>query len=179
MEGSLHSRAERARASQFDSPAPAGAGRLEIKHSGDGLVMASMGPISVALWRTKPTRLLFEIQRNELAKVVSAHRGSAAFMCIVQEGTADPDDELRKASAEMITGHGTSLAAVACVIEGSGFRAAITRTVLTGILFLARNPAPTRFVESVQAAATWIGTRIGKPHVAGLVEAVASMRASR
>ncbi len=162
--------------SQFDASAGAPGARFEVKHSGDGLTMAARGPISVALWKAKPSRLLFEVQRNELAKVVDAHRGSAAFICIVQEGTPDPEDDVRKASADMISSHGANLAAVACVIEGSGFRAAITRTVLTGIVFLARNPSPTKFFENVQGATTWLGTRIGKERVVGLSESIASLR---
>jgi hypothetical protein len=51
--------------------------------------------------------------------------------------------------------------------------------VLSGIVFLARNPAPTRFFESVQGAAPWLGTRLGKAQVVGLVEGVANMRAPR
>ena len=167
---------QRQRLSQFDAPSAGSGGRLEIKHNGDGLVMATLGPISIALWKSKPTRLLFEIQRTELAKVVDAHRGTAAFVCVVQEGTPDPDEDVRKASSEMIAGHGASLAGVACVIEGSGFRAAITRTVLTGIVLLARAPAPTKFFENVQGAATWLGTRIGKERVAGLADSVARLR---
>ena len=68
---------QRQRLSQFDAPSAGSGARLEIKHNGDGLVMATLGPISIALWKSKPTRLLFEIQRTELAKVVDAHRGTA------------------------------------------------------------------------------------------------------
>lgn len=178
MESSLHSESARGqRTSQLDMlPVVVGGARLEVKHSGDGLVMASLGPISIAIWKSKPTRLLFEIQRNELAKVVDQHRGTAAFVCLIQEDTPDPDDDVRKASADMLAHHGTNLAGVACVIEGSGFRAAITRTVLTGIMMLTRNAAPIRFFDNIQGAATFLATRIGKDKVAGLAESVARLR---
>ena len=150
--------------------------QLEITHAGRGLVMATFGAISVALWQIKPTLSLFEIQREGLAAVVRKHPGRAAFLCIVQTSADPPDQEIRNASTQMITGHGPNLAAVACVIEGSGFRAAITRTVLTGIVFVIRNPQPFRFLETVEAASDWLATRLGSRSVFGLAEQVAKAR---
>ena len=63
------------------------------------------------------------------------------------------------------------------MIEGSGFRAAITRTVLTGITSVLRTPCPFAFVESVQAASDWLGKRSERGSLTGLVEAVARARA--
>ena len=60
----------------------------------------------------------------------------------------------------MITSHGKKLAACARVIEGSGFRAAITRTVLSGIALVARHQTPTKFFEDVPVASAWLCERI-------------------
>jgi hypothetical protein len=152
------------------------AARLQLEHSGRGLHMASYGAVCVALWQVKPTHSLFEIQRQQLGQVVKQHPGTAAFMCIIEPSSEPPDQELRSASTDMVAAHGTNLAAVACVIEGSGFRAAITRTVLTGIVLVQRNQVPFRFLEDVKAGALWLGSRIGRERVAGLHEAMADLR---
>ena len=149
---------------------------LEVTYSGGGLMMAKLGPVCVALWQTKPTRALFEIQRKELAATVREHPGTAAFICVIQPSADPPDQEIRNASTEMIVKHGRALAAVACVIEGTGFRAAITRTVLTGIVFVIRNPSPFRFFESVEAASEWLGSRLGKHRVLGLSQQITRER---
>ena len=124
--------------------------------------MAVHGPVCIALWRTKPTRPLFEIQQAHLARAVASDPGKVAFMCVVAPTAEPPDDEVRSASANMITAHGSNLAGTACVIEGSGFRAAITRTVLSGIVFVIRTPSPIRLFESVEQAAPWLGQMFGQ-----------------
>jgi hypothetical protein len=149
---------------------------FEVTHSSGGLIMGTFGSVCVAVWKTKPTHRLFDIQRDQLAKVVREQPGSAVFICVVQPSADPPDQELRYASTEMIVSHGKNLAAVAGVIEGSGFRAAITRTVLTGILFVIRNPSPFRFFESVESSVSWLGERVGKAKVLGLPEHLARTR---
>ena len=113
-----------------------------------------------AIWRKKPTRDLFEVQRFELSSTVASNPGNVAFLCVVESKADAPDQDVRDASSAMITLHGKKLAACACVIEGDGFRAAITRTVLSGIALVARNQTPTRFFEGVPAASFWLNERL-------------------
>jgi hypothetical protein len=137
-----------------------------------GLVVGTIGPICLAIWRTKPTEELFEAQRRGLGSAVEHNPGNVAFLCVVESTADPPDQKVRDASAAMISSHGKNLAAVACVIEGSGFRAAVTRTVLSGIALVARNAAPTRYFESVSAASTWLGERIPLGPYASLADQV-------
>ena len=132
---------------------------LQITHRSEGLLMASFGPICISVWDTQPTPVLFEIQRSQLASSVLANPGRQSFLCVVSNSAPPPEQEIRNASAKMITTHGQKLSACACVIEGSGFRSAITRTVLTGIVLLARTPAPVHFFESVASASLWLEKR--------------------
>src|SRR6478735_289253 len=136
--------------------------QLEIRHSDPGLHVAVYGSVCIALWLSKPTRQLFEIQRRELEATVKKHPGQATFMCIIEPSADPPDQDVRNSSTEMIMSHGDKLAATCCVIEGSGFRAALTRTVLTSIAFMAKGKTTIRFVEHVQTASDWFGSRIGK-----------------
>jgi len=150
---------------------------LTLTHVHAGLVMASYGQVCVALWRSKPTLELFEVQRAELAAGVARHAGRQLFLCIVEAKADPPDQPVRSASAQMISGHGRNLAGCACVIEGSGFRSALTRTVLTGITLLVRQPAPYRFFESTSVACGWLATRAPPGALAGLAERIAGARA--
>ena len=135
---------------------------LSIKSAHDGLVVGTIGPVCLAIWRTKPTAELFELQRRELAAAVASDPGKIAFFCVVEPTADAPEQAIRDASAAMISSHGKRLAATACVIEGSGFRAAITRTVLSGMALVARNAAPSRFFEHVSVASAWLGERLGQ-----------------
>jgi len=141
--------------------ARAEATELQVLHCADQLLMAMVGPVCIALWQTKPTPALFEIQRTHLNAAVANNPGKVSFMCVV-EGKAEPPDEAeRKASAAMITSLGADLFGVACVVESQGFRAAITRTVLSGVLFLVRSPAPIKLFDNVPVAAHWLSRCAG------------------
>lgn len=136
--------------------------RLSVTYVFDGLLVGSIGPVSLAIWRSKPTPELFEIQRRELNAAVLRNPGKVAFLCVVEPSADAPEQEVRDASAAMITSLGSKLVACACVIEGSGFRAAITRTVLTGMALVTRSAAPNRFFEHVSVASTWLNERLGR-----------------
>ena len=130
--------------------------RLTVTHDRGGLLVGRIGPVCLAMWRTKPIMDLFQVQRHDLAAAVARDPGNVAFLCVVEPTAEPPEQAVRDASAAMIASFGKNLAACACVIEGTGFRAAITRTVLAGMQFVARSATPTRFFERVPVAAGWL-----------------------
>jgi len=152
--------------------------KAEIVQVGDGVVVAQVGAVCVALWRKKPTPERFEIQRNCLDAAVAKQPGKVVFLCLVEAGTEPPDDNIRKASSAMISAHGSKLKAVACVIEGSGFKAAISRTVLSGIQFLIRSPSPIKYFESIGSGAAWLGQFVTIGALTNFVDKVEEARLS-
>lgn len=150
--------------------------RLSVTYVLDGLLVGSIGQVSLAIWRSKPTPELFEVQRRELVAAVSRNPGKVAFLCVVEPSADAPEQDVRDASAAMITSLGTKLVACACVIEGSGFRAAITRTVLTGMALVSRSASPNRFFEHVSVASAWLEQCLGRARDSGLAENVERAR---
>lgn len=144
----------------------------------DGLALGQIGPLCIAIWREAATRPRFERQVTALAAVVAAHRGNAGFMCIVEPASKPPNDELRRASASMIDAHGADLAFVAAVIEGSGFQASITRSVLTAMsLFLPRNKTKIGYFANAMDAALWGREYAALPPARTIVARVQALRA--
>jgi len=146
--------------SKLDPPLTA---TLQVTHSADGLLMGMVGPICLALWQSKPTPERFAIQRAQLHSAIAREPGKVAFLCVVSAQTEPPDDTERKASADMITSQGDKLLGVACVVEGVGFRAAITRTVLAGMVLVIRSPVPIKLFESVLHAAPFLARCVNRP----------------
>lgn len=143
----------------------------------DGLALGQLGPLCIALWREEVTRPRFGRQAAALATVVAAHRGNAGFMCIIEPESKPPNDELRRASARMIEEYGTDLSFVAVVIEGSGFRASIVRSVLTAIsLFLPRNKTKIGYFSNVMDAARWGGEHAAIPPLREIVARAQTLR---
>lgn len=147
-----------------------------VFHCGDAVLVAEIGCLCVAIWRRKPMRDTFGIQKACLDKVVRLHPRQAGFLCIIERTADPPDDDLRRASSEMVTGHGTNLKLVAGVIEGDGFRAAVTRSVLSGIMRFVRTAAPVRFFESASAASGWITEAIDVGSAEGLSRQIEDLR---
>ncbi len=149
--------------------------RATVVHRSDDLVMAEMRGIAIAIWRRKPNRELFEIQRKCLSEVVAKNKGKAGFVCVVEPTSEPPDDDIRKAASQMITVHEKNLKCVALVIEGTGFRSAITRTVLSGILLLVRTPSPIKFFDVCKPACMWLSTQIPAARE-GLLDEIEALR---
>ena len=149
---------------------------LRVMHQSDALVMAALGPVCVAVWRKQPTRASFDVQHALLESAVESNQGHAAFLCVIEDGTDPPEQKLREASAQMISSLKDELVGVACVVEGAGFRAAISRTVLSSIMLLARAMPPVRVFDSTESAAPWLSTRLGGLNMAGLAQSLALVR---
>jgi hypothetical protein len=149
------------------APMSAAASKLAPKsrvlHCDERFAMSQVGDVCIGIWRKKPTLASFNAQRDLLTQAVVSGADGAGYICIIESSAEPPDDEIRRASARMVTSQGTKLKRVACVIEGSGFQAAITRSVLSGILRFIRTPSPIKLFASAPVAAAWmeVGTNPG------------------
>jgi hypothetical protein len=108
----------------------------------DGLGVAESDAVCIVRWCGAVDRRRFARQRVSLERVVVAAPGRAGFVCEAADNSPPPDDGMRKASVDMIASFGKRLKCVACVIEGAGFRGAMARSVLSGMVLLLSSRAP-------------------------------------
>jgi hypothetical protein len=149
-----------------------------IYTSQDGLAVGELSAVCLVVWRGAVERTLFEHQRAALAEVVQRNPDGAGFLCLVEETAKPPDDELRRASTQMVAAHGRRLRCVACVIEGSGFKAAVTRSVLSGMaLLLTRQRTPISFFSHAPPAAKWMREHMPIDSVDDIAAGVDALRA--
>jgi hypothetical protein len=130
-----------------------------IIHDSEGLLVAEIGVICAVVWRKSVTKQRFELQRSGLAAVVDRHRDGAGFMCVVEETSWPvPNDELRRASGEMVASHGARLACLALVVEATGFSAAVIRGTITGMLPFVRlgSGIPVAVFSNIRDAVPWM-----------------------
>lgn len=148
-----------------------------IVYCEDGIAIAEIGPVCVVIWRDEVTRPRFERQRAALSEVVRKHKPNAGFMCVVEPDVPPPNDELRRASTDMLTSLQAGIRCASGVIEGSGFKAALTRSVLSGITLLVGNrKSPNSYFATVDDAAAWMAKHVAiQP--GPFVAAVANLRA--
>lgn len=144
----------------------------------DGVAVGEIDRVCAVVWRGAVTRPRFELQRRGLAEVARRHREGIGFACVIEPGAPPPDHELRRASAAMIREHEASLRGIACVVEGSGFGAAIARSALAAIgLILGPRDAPLTVVPTVDAATRWLVPRVRLEDAGALAGAVEALRA--
>jgi hypothetical protein len=142
------------------------------------IVVANLEHLCIVVWHGAVTRVPFEKQRAALADVVARYPNRAGFLIVIEDKVTPPSEELRRQSTDMLKSHGERLCCVGCVIEGNGFRAAITRGVLSGMILLMRNSkSKVSFFADVPSAAGWMGTYVDLPSVDALTSIVAGIRA--
>jgi hypothetical protein len=151
---------------------------LRVFYRDRDIVVAEADALCVVVWRGAVTKYPFEKQRAGLAAVVEKHPGKAGFLIVIEPSCKPPDDDLRHESTAMLESHGNRLTCVGVVVEGEGFRAAITRGVLSGMVLLMRNrKSPISFFSNVRSTAKWMSTHVEIPsvdYVASIVEEVRS-----
>ncbi len=144
----------------------------------DGLAVAEIGSVCVAVWRGAVTRGRFEVQRRGLGWVVGRHPEGVGFLCVIERVSPLPDQDLRRASANMIAIHRPYLRYVACVMEGDSIRAAVVRAVLTGMRLLVTGKFTTGFFSAVPEAAHHLGEHLPIGPESSFASAVEAVRAS-
>jgi len=127
----------------------------QILHSEQGIAIAQSGRLCVVIWRGGVTATKFERQREGLAQVVHHHPDGVGFLCVIEADTKPPNEALRRASAEMIASHGDHLKCTAVVIEGNGFWAAITRSVISGMALMVSRRVHAVF-SNISSALKWM-----------------------
>ena len=144
----------------------------------DGIAVAEVGGLCVVIWRDAVVPHRFSKQASGLAEVVGSHPHRAGFLCVIEPTAKPPDDKLRRASQEMIQSHEDRLCCTACVIEGTGFKAAVTRSALSSIsLLIANRKAPISYFATVQQAGHWMNKLVPIASIPQLATSVENLRA--
>jgi len=130
----------------------------------EGLATAQVGSCCVLLWRGGVTHSRFQLQKEAMEHTTSQYPGDASILCVIEPASEPPDQELRQAASKLLTELGPQIRCLAFAVEGSGFRAAMIRGVLSSVELLKRDKShPTRYFGHVAHAATWIESQNGTP----------------
>jgi len=146
---------------------------------GDGIVVGEFGPTCVAVWRKDSTLERFSVQKHALVDFVARNAGRAAFCCVVEPSSGTPNEEGRIAAGRMVETLGKDLRAVAMVIEGTGFRSALVRSVAAGIVMvMGKRSVPVSYVATTEEGATWLKRYVHIDSTAAFVAAIEVFRSS-
>ena len=126
----------------------------------ENFVLASMGNIITLFWRN-PTVESIDRLPPLLKTFGEAHPTGFAVLTLVAEHSPPPSPEARSRMAKMM-GEGGALKAVAVCFEGSGVRAIVVRSVVTGLSLLARPTYAYKVFSTPEEALSFLSDALAK-----------------
>jgi hypothetical protein len=151
---------------------------VRIVEKTDGLVMAECETVCIAVWRKDSVLARFNVQRSALVDLAGRFPGKTGFLCVVEPTSGPPGDDVRKATSRMFDELGTQLKAIAMIIEGTGFRSALVRSVASGIVMLSRKrDVPISYLATVNEGVRWMAQHMTIRHEEDVAHAVEEARA--
>ncbi len=143
--------------------------------------MAVWESLFICIWRNETTMAGARISREGIRALAESRPKGIALLNVVEPNAPAPPSEVRAALARIMVDFGHALKGSAVVHEGSGFRAAAVRGVVTGLTLLARPPFPHKVFATVEEASDWLAVSLQKSEGwewsgARLIDAVADLR---
>jgi hypothetical protein len=137
-----------------------------------------VGSVCVAVWRKDSTRTRFALQKAGLDAVVQKCPAGVGFFCVVEPTSGPPNEDVRKASSKLFESHGRNIRAIAMIIEGTGFRSALVRSVASGIVMLmGSRTTPISYFATIEAGTKWMQQHLDMGSIATFKNSVEQIRA--
>jgi hypothetical protein len=115
-------------------------------------VLGTWQQIFAVIWR-KETTLHGAIHlRNACTEFASRHPQGIGLLTIVEPNSPLPASDIRKSIADFLHDGSSFIKCSTVIFEGSGFRAAAVRSVVTGLTLMARQAYPHRVCSLVEAS---------------------------
>lgn len=146
-----------------------------IVESHPDYVLATWQQIFAVFWRRETTLDGTVRMREASSGFASRHPRGIGLLTIVGADAPLPTSEARKALTELLAAGSSFIRCSAILFEGTGFRASAVRSVVTGLVLLARQPYPHRVCDTDQAADMF--ARILPESTGGVVNASAVKQA--
>jgi hypothetical protein len=141
----------------------------------DNYVLASWQQIFAVVWRRDTTLEGAEALQRECVKFAMRHPRGIGLLTIVSDKAPMPPSPARQAVASFLAHGSTYIKCSAVLMEGTGFRAAAVRSVVTGLTMLAKQAYPHR-VCSLPDAVTMLSSTL--PSASGQAVDPAALRAA-
>ena len=112
--------------------------------------LATWGNVFIVIWRRNTTAAAVQDLHLQCKRFGAIHPEGVLLLTIIREGAPAPDGSTRSALASFLKS-ADYIRGSAVIMEGTSFRAAFVRGVVTGLTMLAHQPFPHQ-VCSMEAA---------------------------
>lgn len=136
----------------------------ELAHR-DAVKIGECGSVFVLHYDATPTMATVKVLEEVLVKRMDSEPNARWVMLINIDASAPvPDPSVQAATAKVMKGQGTRLAAMAYVVLGTGFQAGAVRFALVALTMLSGAKYPIKVFKSNDEALSWVGATV--PQVA-------------
>lgn len=146
---------------------------IEGETIGEGWAVGRVGPVLLQIWRDGTPIEGAQAAVAAAKELAFSDLPRIATLIVVPQGSKLPESDARAVLSGLPTELGRGVG-VALAFEGSGFRAAAVRAVLSGIMLLSRHRVPHDVFPSVERAAGWL-----QPKLVGALDARTLASATR
>ncbi|MGE5786671.1 MAG: hypothetical protein ACM3ZE_18900, partial [Myxococcales bacterium] len=108
--------------------------------------LASLDEIAAIVWRHETTLEGIKNSNQFVAEVARHHPKGIALLAVISEVVPMPSSEARKALSNLMSTH-RLVRCSAVIMEGTGFRAAAVRSVVTGLALMSHHEYPYRICD--------------------------------
>ncbi|MEP7119317.1 MAG: hypothetical protein ABJE95_00170 [Byssovorax sp.] len=147
---------------------------LESSH-----VIVARGHAVVAIWRRPMDLASVKIAHTALRDVAKRHPGEAIYVNVIRGAVPPPSDDVRRELVAMVRTGAGAFRGVAILALGNAFVGSLVRSVVAGMLMIARPAFPMKVFGELTEATDWIGTLGGGAAAARDVEVVVNQASAR
>lgn len=122
--------------------------------------LATWGPVFICVWRHETTMDGVHALTQRFADFSHGAAHGAGLLTIVEANAPVPEGHVRDSLAGFMKKGAGTIRSSAVVHEGSGFRAAAVRGVVTGLTLLARQPFPHRVFATADEGCRWLASSL-------------------
>ncbi len=150
-----------------------------IRHATPNYCIATWDRVLLQLWRREVTPDAIENLASIGRTFVATSPGSTCSLAVIESTSPPPSDKLRSALSAFYREMAPHMREQIIVAEGSGFRAALVRSVGLALSAIAPSSLPFKFVGGIDEAAALIRPHLssGAGGVNGLNLALKDLRA--
>lgn len=118
-------------------------------------IIATWANAVILVWRNETTLAGVSAVQKVYDELAALHPQGIFLVTVVEFGAPMPPPEVRDALAVFLANGSGRMILSAVAHEGTGFRAAAVRSVVTGLAVLAKLPYPHKVFATVDEASAW------------------------
>lgn len=138
------------------SPARPMAGAVSVVARTPTHIIATQRDLEIVIWRGPTSLEAVELIRASIDELTRTFPNGIGVLQVVEPVAPPPDAAARNALSNVLRNAGKSVRGSAIVFEGTGFKMAAVRAIVTGLTMLARPEFPHVVFADLHEASAWV-----------------------